>query len=409
MGHDDINNPTHVWNRYFIHLFVAEMFLQVGLYSTRPLIANFAIFMGAAIATAATISGLAFVIALCLRPVSGYLSDRIDKKMCLLISSAFFLIGALGCAFAQSVEVVTFFVAIQGIAYSFKSISVTSLTALFVPKDRIGSGIGWIGLLNAISLAIGPMLGAFICDSMGYQAAFLFTAVLDAIGTALVVVLKSPDKNVKERRAAAKLAPKEGSLASRLFNSMLYVPALPIAAITVTAVISNGTMSSLVLTAEEMGYLEGGSVFFLAFSILALVSRPLSGRLYDQFGLLPVFLPSTVLCAIGIGSLAFFRSVEAVVFCGVMMGIGQSSAQCTLQAEAVRGVSEEMLGRATNTYYFGPDIAVGFGPVLSGAILQEFGGSAMFMANAIITLSGIALVLMWYARAKRGVIQAPSA
>lgn len=222
--------------------------------------------------------------------------------------------------------------------------------------------------------------------------------MLTGASVVLSIMFKSPDKNLKERREAARNKPKEGSLLSRMVNEVIYVPVIPLALIAVASTTCHGTLSSLILTLQDMSFIENGTTFFIAYSIVALITRPLSGRLFDTYGLMPVVLPSLALAAIGMGSLVFFQSTAAVIFCGVMLGIGQSSALCSLQAESVRIAPPEFLGRATNTFFFGPDIAVGLGPAASGAVLQGYGPEAMFVFNVAVILVGFVAVLFMAAK-----------
>lgn len=81
-----------------------------------------------------------------------------------------------------------------------------------------------------------------------------------------------------------------------------------------------------------------------------------------------------------------------------MHGVGQGSAYCALQAESVRGVPEDLLGRAANTFYLGPDLCMGLGPVVGGFILQRAGASAMFLFNALAVVLGLTLFFVYAAR-----------
>ena len=391
-------SSDRVWTPRFLHLFIIETCLQIGLYSSRPLIANFAIFLGAAVATAATISGLSMIVALILRPVGGIVSDRVDKKISLVVCAAFFFIGSLGCAFSQSVEMMAFFVAVLGVAYCFKSISLYSLATLISPQNRIGSAIGWISLLNAVGGALGPLIGNFIRDLAGYQASFLFTAGLTGIAVVLAILFKTPDKSAAERKAAAAAKQKDGSIAKRLLDEVIYVPVIPLAIITVTATTCHGTLSALIFTLQDMGLLEGGAAFFVAYSMVALLTRPIAGRLFDNFGMTPVVLPSMVVAAIGMSVLLFSQSATAVICCGVLLGLGQSCATCSLQAESSRIAPPEALGRATNTFFFGPDIAVGIGPAVSGAVMQAFGVQSMYAFNVALIVVGIGFLFVLMAK-----------
>ena len=81
-----------------------------------------------------------------------------------------------------------------------------------------------------------------------------------------------------------------------------------------------------------------------------------------------------------------------------LCGEGSGVAYCALQAESVRGVPEDRLGRAANTFYLGPDLCMGLGPVVGGFILQRAGASAMFLFNAVAVLAGLGLLAAHEAR-----------
>ncbi len=64
----------------------------------------------------------------------------------------------------------------------------------------------------------------------------------------------------------------------------------------------------------------------------------------------------------------------------------------------MRGVPEDRLGRAAHTFYRGPDLCMGLGPVVGGFILQRAGASAMFLFNAVAVLAGLGLLAAHEAR-----------
>lgn len=250
-------------------------------------------------------------------------------------------------------------------------------------------------MLAPFALAVGPLIGTFIRDTFGFQASFLFTAVLTGAGTLLAIAFKSPKGAAAHKRGSA--SAEEGAIVVRVLKEMIYPPVVPLAAITVAAMMCHGTLSALIYTIEDMGYLENASLFFIGYAVFSLLTRPLSGRLFDQYGLIRVGLPSLAITAAGMAILIFFHSSVAVFLCGAILGVFSSASMCALQAESVRNVPAELLGRATNTFFFGPDIAVGFGPAISGIVLQEFGCEAMFAFNvAIIMLGFFGLLLMFF-------------
>ena len=54
----------------------------------------------------------------------------------------------------------------------------------------------------------------------------------------------------------------------------------------------------------------------------------------------------------------------------------------------------DRIGRAANTFYLGPDLCMGFGPVLGGFVLQAAGTAALFLFNAAAVLTGLGLLVV---------------
>ena len=424
---------TKFWNRYFVALLVLDACVQIATFTTRPIMANYAVALGATIAIGGFIAGLNKMTALALRPVSGILSDRIPKKNSLILANCAYMVSMFGCALAADPLIMGIFAAVQGISLAFQSVSVISLTVLAVPPERTGSGVGLIGLVNTLALAVGPALGNYISEVWDYPTCFFAAGLLFAVSFVISILYKSPEqssedasgddgakalpetteelqdvsedlidaaeeldeKAVSEQPATA--VPEKTSVFGRLakiLNEAFYLPSMPYAFAAMLTTCTPSIMSVFVMTVTGMGYLENGALYFTAYALVAMMFRPLAGRLSDEHGILAIALPGLIIAAVGMMTLVFFHSTIAVIVAGVLIGAGQASAQCTIQAECVRGVDSDHLGRAANTYYFGADVAGGFGPVVGGVVLQLIGPPALFSFNALALLGGLVILVV---------------
>ena len=403
-----------LWNRYFVALLVVEICVQTASFVTRPITANFAVMLGTTISIGGFIAGVNKLSALALRPVSGMLSDRLPKKNCLIISTSTYVICALGCALAQNAFMLGLFCVLQGIALAFQSTCMIALTVLAVPPDRMGSGVGFVGLVGTLALALGPALGTFISEHWDYATCFWTAVVLYGIGFLVAFFYRSPERPREEaiqvdgaaEQAAAsdavaddvveQVEPEEtggGSLISRLIDMTFYVPSIPYACAVIFTTATPSIMAALVVTVTEMDYLENGAIYFTIYALVAMTARPIAGRLSDTYGILAVAIPGLIVAAGGMLLLVFFHNTIAVIAAGFFVGLGQASAQCSLQAESVRGVDTEHLGRAANTYYFGADIGGGLAPLVGGVVLEIASPQALFALNASCCLSGLVVIL----------------
>lgn len=380
-----------LWNRRFAKLLCIETMLQFGLYLTRPIISSYAVSLGASLAVAGFLAGLLATAALAIRPVSGVVSDRLSKKGLLVVSCALFAVSAMGCAAFRSLPLLGAFLALQGFSFAFKSTIVVSLASLVVPQAKVGAGVGWLGLAYTFACAAAPAVGSVVGAAWGYPATFAVSGALLSVGLVLAVSFKAP--------AAAQVpAGLTASRPARMHGGWLYRPVLFLSCVAVLLMVAQGVTSSFVVLVGELRGIPGASLYFFAYSLATLAARPLAGKASDRWGVRVVAPPAMLVAAAGMVVMAFSDGFAGVVVAGACMGVGQGSAYCALQAESVRGVPEDLLGRAANTFYLGPDLCMGLGPVVGGFILQRAGVSAMFLFNALAVVLGLALFFVYAAR-----------
>ena len=397
------DEPTTIWNKYFVQLLILEFALQLGGFTSRPLVANYSISMGASLTMAGFLAGVATTTAMLLRPVSGLMADRVDKKKSLVGAAIAATLAGFGTAWAPSPLWVGAFSAIQGFSLSFKSISVVALIALSVPSNRLGSAIGMSGLITTLTMAIGPAIGSVIGDTWGYYACFLTAGCLCLVGCIIALLYKPRVKTAgaKKDELAESEDGESGAQESfivRITKQAFFIPAIPYSLVVVFLMWPHSTMSALVLTITNIGYLEAGALYFTAYALLALGARPMAGRLTDEFGPTVVAIPGAALAALGMLLLVFWHSAVAVVIAGACMGIGQASATCAVQTATVRGANPSCLGRATNTYYMGMDIGSAAGPIFGGFLLQVATPQILFGFNMCTFLIALAMLLTLHAR-----------
>src|SRR5262249_55173433 len=68
------------------------------------------------------------------------------------------------------------------------------------PEERIASAISLIQMMAPIGLALGPLYGGFLVDSLGLRGLFLLNALLDLVALLLVLRLY-PDATPRDRVA----------------------------------------------------------------------------------------------------------------------------------------------------------------------------------------------------------------
>lgn len=388
------NRSNRLWNKSFVQLMFIEASLQMGIYATNPILSNYAVALGASVALAGSIAGIHAIASLTARPISGLLSDRLDKKDLLILSSILFVISAIGSALVQSFFFLVLMRVIQGFAFAFKSAVTISLVSLIAPKGKVGSGVGWIGVAFAVGCSTGPLIGSFAGSLFGYQTSFLVAVILFSLSLAFSLSFKAPS-GTHTRRIMADTKPlhnkqRFGSVLSEHI-ALFYVPALPLALIAGIELSAQSIATTLILLMGEIRGIEGTAAYFSVYAFITLCSKPMAGKLSDKYGLPTIITPLAVCGSFGMVFLAFSYSIEPIVIGSVLMGVGHGSLYACLQAESVRNVPGSQVGRAANTFYLGRDIGMGMGPSMGGYILQATDPTVMFLAGAILLIATPAL------------------
>lgn len=128
-------------------------------------------------------------------PVAGRLGDMFGKRLMLLVSMGFLLVGSVVSALATGLVVMVAGRALQGLAMGAIALGVSVLRDE-LPADKVGGGVAKMSATMGIGGAIGMPLAAFIADKASWQMLFWMTAVLAAACAAAVVALV-PESPVK--------------------------------------------------------------------------------------------------------------------------------------------------------------------------------------------------------------------
>lgn len=151
------------------------------------IITGFSKSVGAGALLMGMIGGLMNFCALLCRPFMGSLSDRISKYKLTFVGAVPMFLGCMGCLLAQSSWFVVLSRIINGIGFSCCSICLSVWMSNLLSREKIGSGMGIIGTMNALALAIAPAIGISVYQALGYRAAF---AIATAFALCNVIVIQ---------------------------------------------------------------------------------------------------------------------------------------------------------------------------------------------------------------------------
>ena len=375
MAYPDSNRfqePTKLWNKWYITILLLSMVNHVASQLITPIVSKYAMSIGATMATAGTIVGLMSLAAMFARPFAGLSSDRINKKLIIAVTGAVTGVCMYLYSASKSVEMMAAVRFVHGISFSFSTVALLAFNTMFIPKDKIGEGIGWSVVTTTLATAMGPNLGLWLVDHFGYKACFAAAAIGTIIpNLCFLVVPNRQEPHVPEKSAKFNV------------NDFISLQIFPFALLTGLFSCCNGIVNSfLALLGDERG-IKGVGVFFTAYSVILIVTRPITGKLYDQKGIKFIMYPSVALAALSMLLLGKATSTWIVLLAGVLKALGQGTGAPSIQAHCLKKLGRDKAGVVSSTCYMGNDIGNTVGPAIGGLIASRTGYGSMFIMIAV--------------------------
>ncbi|MBP0969438.1 MAG: MFS transporter [Oscillospiraceae bacterium] len=367
------HEETKLWNKSYIMILVLSTFIHSASYMVTPFVTKFALSLGAPLTIATTIASLLSVAALILRPFAGRASDKFNRKIIILIANTITACCILAMSRVQTVNALVIIRFIHGIAFSFNGVAMMAFNSMFIPRDRLGEGMGWMALSTIVSQSVGPNLGMFIVDRYGYSASFLAAAGITVIG---VIIFCFIPYSKTERVESKKFD----------INDFIIVRLIPYALILCLFSSGNGLITSMLVVFGEHRGIENISMFFTAYSIFMFMIRPFSGKLVDRKGLRVVLYPSLVIASAAFFILSGANTLTTVIIAGILKAIGQGSGSPAIQSTCLKMIGREKAGVVSSTCYIGADVGNAIAPIVGGYIADNFGYETMFRGYAVILL-----------------------
>ncbi|RDW16086.1 MFS transporter [Oceanobacillus arenosus] len=392
-----------LWTKDYISILITNFLLMLTFYLLMVTISVFAVDAFNASESQAGLASSIFVIgALVGRIFGGKYLDRIGRKkllmlgISLMIISSFFYFGinSYGMLIANRL--------LHGFTFGLAGTVLGTAVATVIPKSRSGEGIGYFALSMTLATAIGPFIGIFIQQQFEFSMIFVFCLICIAISLVFSLFLKTQEITL----TAEQTADLKGFKLSNLIEKKS-VPITLIAA--VTAFCYSGVLSFLSFFATENNIALAASFFFIVYAAAVLVTRPLSGRMFDLKG--PNFIMYPAIISLIIGLFVLSQSTVGIVLLvsGAFIGFGYGTYMSSAQTVAVQSAPAHRVGLATSTFFILTDIGLGIGPFIQGMIVPSVGYSALYIILGIVAVICLPLHHFLFGRkpaSKKGTVEA---
>ncbi len=341
---------------------LSAFIVMVGMGVIAPLLPIFAESLGASglwigiIFSAYSFSRVVFL------PVAGKLSDRYGRRK--LIISGLFLYSLISLLYILSnspkeLSAVRF---IHGISSAMIIPVAMAAAADISSRGEEGHILGIFNRSLFLGMASGPLIGGFVSDVVGFRYTFLVISLL-GFTTLVLVFFTFPEieaKEVVKRRT-------EGNINNRVIGAFVFR--------FINSMGRGSILSFLPIYLGLLGYNTWiiGVLISLNLFVSALI-QPSAGKFSDKIGVVYPVALSTIMSAILLFTIPKISEFSMLVILSVLLGVSSALAipaiGSIVAVEGKRGGMGILMGTLSASKSLGRI----FGPLISGAIYDLFGG-----------------------------------
>ena len=396
-----------------------------------------------------SIDGYTVVIASFLM-LAGSTADRLGRRRIFQTGLVLFSLGSLLCSFAGSIEMLVAFRVAQALGGAMLNpVAMSIIVNTFTDPKQRAQAIGMWGAVFGISMALGPLLGGFLVQNVGWRSVFWINVPiaamalvatfkyvpesraakprrLDPIGQLLIVVilgaLTSSLIEVHERGwgdpwiVAGITTVVLGLVALIIYErkriepliELRFFKSVPFAVATLLAVVAfssfNGAMflSSLYLQTARGLTAQHAGMCLLPIAVALAICSPMSGRLVGSGRVrLPLIIAG---CALIAGASLFVGLdldswlPQLIVGFG-LLGVGLGMINAPITNAAVSGMPRSQAGVASALASTSRQVGATIGIALSGSIVGVSAADPAFSHAArpffwFMVAGGVAIVIL---------------
>ena len=351
--------------------------------------------------------------------LGGTAGDRFGRRRVLQIGMATFMLGSLLCGLAPTINVLIAARLVQAVVASMmNSVALAIITQVFVAPSERARAIGIWGAVFGAALALGPVVGGLLIDTLGWRAVFWINLPIGVVAIAACAVLVPESRSATVRGmdpigqllAAGSLfglvfvmieSPGRGwthpwitmtAVATVLafagflryesqhpepFIDLRYFRSIPFAAATATALSAFIVWGAFLFMMSI--YLQGwrnypavhAGLLMLPVGVAVLVVSPMSGRLVGRYGNRPSLLIAGLMTALASMMLAFLeptapRWLMMLIFTAVGITFGMVSVPVNFAA--VSGMPQDRAGAAAGVANTSKQLGISLGVAFSGVL-----------------------------------------
>lgn len=390
-----MNTKERIWTKDYTLMLTINFILMSIFYLLIVTMASFATdSFNVSPSIAGLVSGIYIIGTVGGRLLTGNIINKVGFKKVLIIGLIAFVLTTLLYFVSLNIGILLLSRFVNGFAVGIAANAVGTIVAQITPNSRKSEGIGYFSMSLSVATAIGPFLGLVLNQNFSYQVIFALCFILALVS--LIIAFVSSIKNEKFEETSS------NSKSKWSISNFIDIKTLPIGILILLFALGYSSLISfLSFFAEERNIVSYASMFFIVYSVVVLLTRPITGKLMDQKGANIIVYPCIILYFIGMILLGFSTLGFMLLIAAIIIGLGYGNLFSAHQTIAVKVAEPQNVGLATSTFFIFFDLGLGFGPYFLGLIVHHLGYAGLYITLGIIMLLLIIPYYLFYGRYDR--------
>lgn len=385
----DAGSKETLWTRPFSLTIIGILFLFIPFALYLPVMPVYLLKgMHSSIEAAGAVNAIFLVACVLCRAQTARFEARFGTRRVLMASGFLFMatnLLYLAATTVASVMLIRFF---SGACFAVANTCINAMGSRLIPQARKGEGLAYLTTMVLAGTAIGPYLGLSLSRAFGFDAVFIFSALISLLGMLIFCLIKIPPERPQVQRFS--------------FQAMYEVKAIPVSLVVlVLAIAYGGVLTFVAVYAADLQLPLVVDFFFVVMPVASVGSRLLTGRMYDRLGPDATIYPAILILALGLLMLANLHTTAWMLTAAVFIGIGYGMSVPAIQTLAIQLSPPHRISEVTATFFSCLDGGIGLGAYLLGGSIHVFGYAPVYQALAVMTLGCMLIYYLVYARTRR--------
>ncbi len=370
-----------LWNANYIRVMTTNFTLFFAFYLLTPLLP---LYLSETYNASKDMIGLVLsgytMVAILIRPFSGFLVDSFPRKKVLLVCLfvCFLFFGSY--LVAGSLMLFAVIRTLHGGPFGACTVANSTMAIDVLPPSRRNEGIGFYGISNNLASAIAPTVAIFIYHYVDdFDVLFWLAFLVAGLGLISAATVKVTPKPIETKKRKLSL--------DRFFLLRGWFLALNMCFFGFCwGVLSNYLA---IYGKERLGITSGTGTFFMILSAGLILSRLWGNKTLREGKLTHNAMEGIILSTIGYITFIAWPSMTGYYITAALIGLGNGHIWPAFQNMIIAVAKHNERGTANSTILTSWDLGIGLGVLLGGVIAEYFGYNTIFCMIAVVHVVGL--------------------